>query len=1040
MELAAGGATTLTFTDVGAPTPTVQWYYVAHGDYLKPDHLIPGATSTTLTLSSVTTAQDGNYYYAHVTNNPGQSIYATNTDVDTNAVTLKVDGAPVIYQQPQSVEVHVNDYYNLQSGAQGSPTATPQWQISTDGGTTWNNDSDNPGANSTTIAFPPAGPGDDGTLYRVIYTNTYGSTTSDAVVIHVDYQTITGNPNDVSVAAGQPASFSAAFAGYPAATVQWQSAPAGTTTFTDILGALSPTFTIANVDPSQSGMRYRAVFTQTGALDGTIVTPSNYATLTVTLASPTFGATASAGGAFGKNVTDSAFIAGGDSPTGTITFTLFGAGDSTCSAAALFTSVVAVSGNGNYGSPSYEPTGVGTYYWTAAYSGDARNNAALAACAAAGQSVTIAQAAQPIVFGALPQVAVSGTGNVTATGGGSNNAVTFSTNTSTICSVTAAGVVTGIAAGGCEVDAAQLGNANYLPGTASTTLQIAPATQTITFTSTPPVSPTTGGTYTVSASGGASGNPVTFSIDASSATGACSILASVVSFTGAGTCVVDANQAGNASYTDAAVAQQTMTVGKASSSVTLLSSANPSIYSQNVTLTATPVSGGGNPTGTVTFTDGVTPVCSDVAISSGSAVCSTSTLSVGSHSFVASYSGDTNNLASTSDALIQSVDSGYVALDPARLVDTRAGYTTIDGLFQGEGALPNTGQIDLSILGRGGVAADGVDAVVLNVTVTNPTGAGFVTVWPTGSARPNSSNLNYVAGNTVANLVVVKLGTDDKVSLFSRCGTDMIVDVVGYFVTGSDLTSFTPQRLLDTRVGYTTVDSLYAGGGSLGAGSVLTLPITGRGGVPVNADSVIFNLTATNPTAPGFVTVWSGDVERPKASTLNFVAGQTIPNLVVSKLSSTGTVSLFNNAGSTDLIADVTAWFPANADMTPITPARLLDTRVEANDTTVDGQSQGVGPLAAHTVFDLQVVGRGDVPPAGVSAVVLNVTVTNPAAPGFLQTWSSGSVRPAASNINYVAGQTIANLVIAKVGTNGKVSLFSKANTDAVVDVVGWLP
>src|SRR5262249_38696318 len=162
------------------------------------------------------------------------------------------------------------------------------------------------------------------------------------------------------------------------------------------------------------------------------------------------------------------------------------------------------------------------------------------------------------------------------------------------CSVTADGVVTGIVAGGCEVDAAQLGNANYLPGAASTTLQIAPATQTITFTSTPPASPTTGGTYAVSATGGASGNPVTFSIDASSATGACSILDSVVSFTGTGACVVDANQAGNASYTDAPVAQQTMTVGKASSSVTLLSSANPSIYRQSIALTATPA--GASPT------------------------------------------------------------------------------------------------------------------------------------------------------------------------------------------------------------------------------------------------------------------------------------------------------------------------------------------------------------------------------------------------------------------------------------------------------------
>ena len=469
-ELAPGGSTTLTFgIHTGAPAPTVQWYYVAHG--LFPAILIPGATSTTLTLSNVTTAQDGNYYYALVTNNPGQSIYVNNTDVGTNPVTLKVDGAPIIYQQPQSVEVDVNAFYHLDSGAQGSPTATPQWQISTDGGTTWTNDSDNPGQNSTTIAFPPAGPGDDGTLYRVVYTNIHGSATSDAAVIHVDYHNITGDPGDATVVAGQPASFTASFAGYPAATVQWQSAPAGTTNFTDIPGALASTYPIASVDPSQNGLRYRAVFTQTGAVDGTIVTPSNYATLTVALASPTFVATASAGGTYGKNVTDGAALSAGAAPTGTITFKLFGAGDSTCSGASLSTSTVDVSGNGNYSSVSYEP-GVGTYYWTAAYSGDARNNPSSVPCASVGQSVTITQATQAIVFGPLPHVVVSGTGNVTATGGGSNNAVTFSTNTPSICSVTTAGVVTGILAGSCEVDAAQAGNSNYLPATTFTTLQI----------------------------------------------------------------------------------------------------------------------------------------------------------------------------------------------------------------------------------------------------------------------------------------------------------------------------------------------------------------------------------------------------------------------------------------------------------------------------------------------------------------------------------------------------------------------------------------
>ena len=87
-----------------------------------------------------------------------------------------------------------------------------------------------------------------------------------------------------------------------------------------------------------------------------------------------------------------------------------------------------------------------------------------------------------------------------------------------------------------------------------------PATQTIAFTSTPAGPYYSGGTYAVSATGGASGNPVTFSIDAASTPGACAVSGSTVTFTGPGTCIVDADQAGNASYSAAPQVQQTITV------------------------------------------------------------------------------------------------------------------------------------------------------------------------------------------------------------------------------------------------------------------------------------------------------------------------------------------------------------------------------------------------------------------------------------------------------------------------------------------------
>jgi hypothetical protein len=79
------------------------------------------------------------------------------------------------------------------------------------------------------------------------------------------------------------------------------------------------------------------------------------------------------------------------------------------------------------------------------------------------------------------------------------------------------------------------------------------------------------------------------------------------------------------------------------------------------------------------------------------------------------------------------------------------------------------------------VPASGVAAVVLNVAVTAPVSAGFISVYPTGVARPTASNLNFVAGQTIANLVVVGVGSNGNVSLYNASGgTHLVADVAGY--------------------------------------------------------------------------------------------------------------------------------------------------------------------------------------------------------------------------------------------------------------------
>jgi hypothetical protein len=393
------------------------------------------------------------------------------------------------------------------------------------------------------------------------------------------------------------------------------------------------------------------------------------------------------------------------------------------------------------------------------------------------------------------------------------------------------------------------------------------------------------------------------------------------------------------------------------------------------------------------------------------------------------WAASDNNWRTWNWALTLQDGGFYTAVTPARILDTRNGT---GGFNQPLGA---GGSLNLTATGVGGVPASGVSAVVLNVTVTDTTAPSFLTVWPTGQPRPTASNLNWTAGVTIPNLVQVHVGTGGKVSIFNFAGsTNVVADVVGWYSegpsTGAGYTPLTPARILDTRNG--------TGGFNqpLGPGASLDLTATGVGGVPASGVSaVVLNVTVTDTTAPSFLTVWPTGQPRPTASNLNWTAGVTIPNLVVVKVGTGGKVSIFNNNGSTDVLADVVGWYSLDSSTgsgsTSLQPARILDTR--------NGTGGFSSPLGPGGSLDLTVTGVGAVPATGVTAVVLNVTVTNTTAGSFLTVWPSGQPRPTASNLNWTAGVTIPNLVVVKVGTGGKVSIFNFAgSTDVVADVVGW--
>jgi adhesin/invasin len=177
--------------------------------------------------------------------------------------------------------------------------------------------------------------------------------------------------------------------------------------------------------------------------------------------------------------------------------------------------------------------------------------------------------------------------------------------------------------------------------------------------------------------------------------------------------------------------------------------------------------------------------------------------------------------------------------------------------------------------------------------------------------------VNWAAGTTLPNRVIVGLGTGGKVTIYNGQGAaDAVIDVSGYFTdstaSGKFFTPLTPSRVVDTRVS----------GGTIGPNGIDTFQVTG-GSVPAGATAVFINTTVTNTTASSALTVFPGP-SRPTASDLNWVANQTIPNATLATLSSTGTSSFYNFVGSTDLVLDLSGYFGGGGGVTvTATPGSL---------------------------------------------------------------------------------------------------------------------
>jgi hypothetical protein len=384
-----------------------------------------------------------------------------------------------------------------------------------------------------------------------------------------------------------------------------------------------------------------------------------------------------------------------------------------------------------------------------------------------------------------------------------------------------------------------------------------------------------------------------------------------------------------------------------------------------------------------------------------------------------------------------SIGAPFSALPPTRILDTRESGGPI-----GPGAVRT-----VQVAGVKNVPLN-AGAVVMNVTVDQPTAAGYVTVYPTGQPTPLASNLNFVGGKTIANLVTAKIGEGGSVNIFNLAGqTHVLFDVVGWFpdtgsssasglsisaAQGGEFVPLAPARVLDTRGG------VGAAKAPLGPGGQLDLQVMGAGPVPsAGVAAVVVNLTATNTTAAGYLTAWPTGQQMQTTSNLNFVGGQSVPNLAVIPVGDGGKVSIFNFDGNTDVIGDVVGYYTlpgvtaGGGVFHAMAPQRFLDTRPEADHATM---------ADAQTVLT-QITGRGGIP-ADAVGVVANVTATNTTVPGFLTVFPDALPQPLTSSLNFVGGEPgIPNLVMSKLGSAGNIGIFNFSpggTTDAIVDVVGW--
>lgn len=345
----------------------------------------------------------------------------------------------------------------------------------------------------------------------------------------------------------------------------------------------------------------------------------------------------------------------------------------------------------------------------------------------------------------------------------------------------------------------------------------------------------------------------------------------------------------------------------------------------------------------------------------------------------------------------------------------------------------------VQVSGHAGVPAGAV-AVTVSFTAVDPSGPGVLHAAPAGVADPTTSTsfLNFVTHRTQSNSAVVGLGADGAITVATTSGTDLLVDVQGYYTAGSPTAGgyvpLTATRMVDTRSG------LGVPRRALSSGRSVTVHVTGTANLaPVGASAVMLNLTVLNrSTTPGYLTAYLAGSTKPGTS-INF-PGTTAPTAIGAQVglatsgAQAGSFTVQMNATTADLLVDVVGYFVAGGSGGAFTPgnARVFDSRAAGNMA-----------IPANSVAAVRVAGVGPLPTAddGLQAVTTDTAVIAPAGhSGYLRVWADGQREPTTtSSINFGPGIT-GNMLTTAVGTDGDIYIrnVSASSVNVVIDAEGW--